>query len=406
VSRHLSGYRKGWRYSALKTVMRMKILYSINKFLLREEEQIKMKTKRKHIIALLAVAALGLTACQGRTPAEDLEEEKGEAELPSYEPVLYEDLTSRIISMGNYKGLEAVRTIKEVTDEDVRDEADRMKKECTDLVTVDREAQKGDVVLIDFTGYVDGETLDELSGREHSLEIGSGEFVPGFEEQLIGARADTNVEVNVTFPDDYYEEMAGKAARFEVYVQSVQEYNMEDWGDDFIKEKLGYDNETDMLAAVRKEMETDAEAEADENLEYDLVAALLGTCQIEIQEADIKLYSDQMMSEYETYASIYGKDLDTFLGSYMGTTKEQLMQVFRETASFRVQMTLVFHEIAEKEGLQVSEKEYQERLGRVAADYGYEDTSDVEAVYSRAMMEEELIQEKVINLIRDHAVIS
>jgi len=335
-----------------------------------------------------------------------LEEEKGEAELPSYEPVLYEDLTSRIISMGNYKGLEAVRTIKEVTDEDVRDEADRMKKECTDLVTVDREAQKGDVVLIDFTGYVDGETLDELSGREHSLEIGSGEFVPGFEEQLIGARADTNVEVNVTFPEDYYEEMAGKAARFEVYVQSVQEYNMEDWGDDFIKEKLGYDNETDMLAAVRKEMETDAEAEADENLEYDLVAALLGTCQIEIQEADIKLYSDQMMSEYETYASIYGKDLDTFLGSYMGTTKEQLMQVFRETASFRVQMTLVFHEIAEKEGLQVSEKEYQERLGRVAADYGYEDTSDVEAVYSRAMMEEELIQEKVINLIRDHAVIS
>ena len=365
--------------------------------------------KRKHIMALLAVAALGLTACRGKdakAPAEDLEAEKGETELPSYEPVLYEDLTSRIVSMGNYKGLEAVRNIKEVTDEEVRDEADRMKKECTDLVTVDREARKGDVVLIDFTGYVDQETSDELSGQEHSLEIGSGEFVPGFEEQLIGAKAGSDVEVNVTFPEDYYEEMAGKSARFEVHVHSVQEYDMEDWGDDFIKEKLGYDNETDMLAAVRKEMEADAEEEADENLEYDLVAALLDACQIEIQEADVKLYSDQMMSEYAAYAAMYGMDLDTFLGSYMGTTEEQLRKAFRETAAFRVQMTLVFHEIAEKEGLKVSEEEYRERLGSVAADYGYEDTSDVEAVYSRAEMEEELIQEKVLNLIRDHAVIS
>ncbi len=365
--------------------------------------------KRKHIMALLAVAALGLTACRGKdakAPAEGLEAEKGETELPSYEPVLYEDLTSRIVSMGNYKGLEAVRNIKEVTDEEVRDEADRMKKECTDLVTVDREARKGDIVLIDFTGYVDQETSDELSGKEHSLEIGSGEFVPGFEEQLIGAKAGSDVEVNVTFPEDYYEEMAGKSARFEVHVHSVQEYDMEDWGDDFIKEKLGYDNETDMLAAVRKEMEADAEEEADENLEYDLVAALLDACQIEIQEADVKLYSDQMMSEYAAYAAMYGMDLDTFLGSYMGTTEEQLRKAFRETAAFRVQMTLVFHEIAEKEGLKVSEEEYRERLGSVAADYGYEDTSDVEAVYSRAEMEEELIQEKVLNLIRDHAVIS
>ena len=189
-------------------------------------------------------------------------------------------------------------------------------------------------------------------------------------------------------------------------MHSVQEYDMEDWGDDFIKEKLGYDNETDMLAAVRKEMEADAEEEADENLEYDLVAALLDACQIEIQEADVKLYSDQMMSEYAAYAAMYGMDLDTFLGSYMGTTEEQLRKAFRETAAFRVQMTLVFHEIAEKEGLKVSEEEYRERLGSVAADYGYEDTSDVEAVYSRAEMEEELIQEKVLNLIRDHAVIS
>lgn len=367
-----------------------------------------MKKKYKMLLLAAVMLSLSLTAC-GNKDAEETEESTESAEdaaaLPTYEPVLYEDLTSKLISLGEYKGLEAVRTVAEVTDEDVQKEADSSKKGYSELLTVDREAQMGDTVLIDFTGYVDGETSDELSGTEHLLELGSGEFVPGFEEQLVGAKADEEVEVNVTFPDDYYEDMAGKDARFEVYVQSVQAYDTDAWDDAFIKENFGFENEEEMLLAVRESMEEDAESEADENVEYDLIESLLNSCEFDIQETDIDLYTDQMLSEYETYASIYGTDLGTFLENYMGTTEEGLREMFHDTAAFRVQMTLVFHEIAEKEGLEITEEEYQEMLSSLAEEYGYENTGDVEAIYSREMIEEQLIQEKAIELIWSYAVI-
>lgn len=373
--------------------------------------------KKRYMMILLAAAMLSMTACGSKGAEENTEESTEEStedaetsgeseELPSYDPVLYEDLTSKIISMGEYKGLEAVRTVAEVTDEDVQSEADSSKKDYSELLTVDREAQMGDTLLIDFTGYVDGQTSDELSGTEYSLELGSGDFVPGFEEQLVGVKADEDVEVNVTFPEDYYEEMAGKDARFEVHVQSVQTYDTDAWDDAFIKENFGYENEEEMLAAIRENLEQDAEKEADENVEYELVQSVLDSCEFDIQDADIDLYTDQMLSEYETYASMYGTDLATFLESYMGTTEEALREMFHDTASFRVQMTLAFHEIAKLEGLEVSEEEYQEMLGSLAEDYGYENTADVEKVYSREMIEEQLIQEKAIDLIWSYAVIS
>lgn len=362
--------------------------------------------KKKYRMVLLAAAMLSLTACGNKDSAENTEALEEGTEAPAYEPVLYEDLTSKIVSLGEYKGLEAVRTVEEVTDEDVLKEADSSKKSYTELLTVDREAQMGDVLLMDYTGYVDGQTSDELSGTDYSLELGSGELVPGFEEQLVGAKAGQDVEVNVTFPEDYYEEMAGKDARFEVHVQSVQEYDKSSWGDEFIKENFGFENEEEMLAAIREEAEADAESEADDNVQYDLIESFLNSCEFDIQEADVELYTDELMSEYETYAAMYGTDLSTFLESYMGTTEEGLRDMLHDSAEFRVKMTLAFHEIAEKEGMEVTEEEYQEMLNSLADDYGYEEPSEVEAVYSREMIEEQLIQEKAIDLIWSYAVIS
>lgn len=366
------------------------------------------------MMLLLAASMLSLTACgnSGTEENEEAEEsveesaEEEEAALPSYDPVLYEDLTSRIVSMGEYKGLEVTRIVEEVTDEEVKEEATSSMKDYSELLTVDRESQMGDVLLIDFTGYVDGETSDELSGTEYTLELGSGDFVPGFEEQLVGVKAGDDAEVNVTFPEDYYEDMAGKDARFDVHVETVQAYDTDSWDDAFIKENFGYENEEEMLAAMRESMEADAEDEADENAEYELVQAMLDSCEFDIQESDIDLYTDQMVSEYETYAAMYGTDLATFLESYLGTTEEALREMFHDTASFRVQMTLAFHEIAELENLTVSEEEYQEMLNSLTENYGYDDPADVEAVYSREMIEEQLIQEKAIDAIWSYAVIS
>ncbi|MBS6396982.1 MAG: trigger factor [Clostridiales bacterium] len=374
--------------------------------------------KKRYVIILLTALVLSLTACGGEEKENtETTEENGEAseggeetaeevQLPQYDPVLREDLTSTIVSLGEYKGLEAVRTQTEVTDEDVQNEIDTMKKEHAELVEVERPAENGDVVLIDYTGYVDGETSESLQGTEHTLELGSGAFIPGFEEQLIGAEPNGDVELNLTFPEDYYEDMAGKDVTFQVHVHSVQEYQVADWGDAFIKETFGYDSEEAMKAAVRDELEQGAEAEADANLEYDLIQKLMESSEYDIQDTDTEAYIDEMMREYESYAAAYGVDLATFLQTYMQTTEETLRELFRQTAEFRVKMTISFHEIADREGISVTEEEYQQKLTELAEEYGYENAEAVEEAYSREMIEEQMIQEKAIRLIVENAVIS
>lgn len=374
--------------------------------------------KKKYIMILLA-AALTLSACGAKEtteqPAEQQEttqagdgeaSEEEEAATFTYDPVLYEDLTSKVVSLGDYKGLEATRVVEEVTDEDVQKEVDGVRKSYSEVVDVERPAELGDIVLIDYTGYVDGETSDSLQGKEYSLELGSGTFIPGFEDQLVGASAGEDVEVNVTFPEEYNPQMAGKDARFEVHVQNVQEYQLDEWGDDFIRENLDYDSEEAMKTTIREELEQTASEEADANVEYDLIQKFLDNCEFEIQDADVEAYIDDMMSEYETYATAYQMELEDFLQQAMGITEAQLREMFRETANFRVKMTISFHEVAEAEGLAVTQEEYMERGESLAEEYGYDSVVDVEEVYSRAMIEEQMIQEKVIELIRENAVIS
>lgn len=369
--------------------------------------------KRKYMIIFLT-AALFLTACGGKdegtedsSKAQETEtsaEEEAE-QLLEYHPVLYEDLTSKILSLGEYKGLTAAENTEEVTDAQVRREIRERTRKYAVLTESDGPAQEGDVVLIDFTGYVDGETSDGLQGTEYSLEIGSGSFVPGFEEQLIGAQAGEDCQVNVTFPQSYYEELAGKNAEFQVHVHNVRAYEIEGWGDDFVKENLSYESVADMESSIRRELEEAAAQEAAANLEYDLISILLENSEYEIQETDVEAYIDEMLDEYRAYAAAANMELEAFLQSQVGVTEQQIRTLFRETAQFRVKMTLTFHEIAEREELSVSDEEYEQKVKELAEQYGYEDAAAVEAVYSPGMIREQMIQEKAISLIRENAVV-
>ena len=375
--------------------------------------------RKKWIAAGLIISAIALTACGnkeagGQKPdgavetqeGTDAAEAKTEEAAAEYKRVSYKDLSSKVVSLGEYKGLEGKRTVEEVTDENVEEEVWQIKKESSDLVDVDRAAKEKDVVVIDYTGYVDGKTTEELQGKEYSLEIGSGNFVPGFEEQLIGTSAEEDLEVNLTFPDDYYEEIAGKEARFEVHVHKVQEYDAVNWDEDTLKEKLGYDSEADMTASVREELVAGAESEADANLDYDLINQVMDGSEFDIQDADVTAYTDEMLSEYKMYASMYGVDLQTYLQTYLNATEDQLREMYKETAVFRVKLVLTLKEIADKEGLAISDEEYTARAEQMVKQLGYEDASALEAVYSRDMVEEQMLQEKATSLIRENAVVS
>lgn len=365
--------------------------------------------KKRYIMILLTAAMLSLSACgsseeaESSTQAENTEQEQAESSL--YDVVSYEELTSSIISLGEYKGLEAEKVVEEVTDEMVQEEINYIKKQYATLVDVERPAELGDNTIIDFTGYVDGETSEEMQGTEYSLELGSGSFIPGFEEQIVGAAAEQDVEVNVTFPEDYSEDLAGKDAVFEVYVHKVQEYVNEDWNDAFIKENVGYESEADMEATIRSELEQYAEEQAEANLEYDLILKLVEGSEFKIEEADIEAYTEEELNKYRLYALMYSMELDDYLEQAMGTTTDTLREVYRETAVFRVKMVLALHQIAAEEGIEVTEEECTARLEELAAQNGYEDTSAVEAVYSREIIRERLMQEKVISFVREHAVI-
>lgn len=371
--------------------------------------------KKRYVAVLLAVAMLALAGCGSKTAdTEDTEKNTseeagdstdGKAEESGYTPVLYKDLTSTIVKLGEYKGIEAVKDTAEVTDEDVRTELLNIKKNYGELVDVDRAAENGDVVVIDFTGYVDGETSDSLQGTEYSLELGSGKFVPGFEEQLIGAVAEEDREVNLTFPENYYEDMAGKDARFEVYVHKVQSYEVEGWGDDFVKENLEYDSVAQLEEGIRQELLTNAEQEAETNLGYNLIENLIEGSEYEIQDADVEAYLNQMMNSYESNAAYYGIDLNTYLQTYMGVTEAQLQEILKESAEVRVKMTLTVQEIAKLEGMEISDGEYKERRDSLAEQYGYADGAALEAAYSADMIREQIMQEKVLDLLRENAVL-
>ena len=290
--------------------------------------------KKKVILAMCIAAALALAGCGNKNEAAKTDDGQEEAEATvNYEPVLYEDLSSKLISLGQYKGLEVSRDTAEVTDEDVAKEV------------WDNEKQ-----------YLD------LKGTDTQLELGSGTFIPGFEDQLIGVNAEDDVEVNVVFPDEYYEEVAGKEARFEVHVSKVQAYDTSVWNDEYVKQNTDYKSQEDMENSIRNDLESTAQSDATSNWEYDLIQEVLNGSEFQIEESDKDLYVDQMMSEYESYAAAANMELDDYLSTYLGTTEAQLREFFRTTAEFRVKMTLVFHEIAQQEGITVSDQEYEDRL--------------------------------------------
>ncbi len=364
--------------------------------------------KKRCLAVLLAVLVLGVTACgekentdeAGQTQEAGEEQAEGE-DASATGQVTYADLKSTVTSLGAYKGISVERIEEEVTDEAVEKEVWGVKKELASLQDIEREAQIKDVVIIDYTGYVDGKTQDSLQGSAYELELGSGAFVPGFEEQLIGAKTGEDREVVLAFPEDYYEDMAGKEARFEVHVQKVQEYVMQDNWQESLPE-MGYENEEDISVKARQGLEEAAREEADANMEYELLMKVIEGSAYEIQEEDIKAYTDEMMREYQMYAAMYGMDLESYL-TQQGRTEEEVREMYRETAEFRVKLILTLHEIAKAENIEVTEEECQETLEELAAQYGYEGTEEVEAVYGREMVEDQLIQEKVINLVRENA---
>lgn len=316
-----------------------------------------------------------------------------------------EVVTKPEVKLGAYKDLEvSVEASKEVTDEEVDAKLESERKNLSELVVKEGAAENGDTVVIDFVGSVDGVEFDGGKGENHSLELGSGQFIPGFEDQLVGAKAGDEVEVKVTFPEDYQAaDLAGKAAVFVTKVNEVKAKEVPALDDELAKD---LDDEVETLdelkAKYRKELEATKEIAFDDAVEG---AALdLAVENAEIVELPAEMVEDEVhraMNEFMGNMQRQGISPEMYF-QITGTTQEDLHKQYEADADKRVKTNLVIEAVAAAEGFDATEEEIQKEINDLAAEYNME-VSQVSALLSPEMLKHDITMKKAVEVITSTA---
>lgn len=316
-----------------------------------------------------------------------------------------EVVTKPEVKLGAYKDLEvSVEVSKEVTDEDVDAKLENERKNLAELVVKEGAAENGDTVVIDFVGSVDGVEFDGGKGENHSLELGSGQFIPGFEDQLVGSKAGDEVEVKVTFPEDYQAtDLAGKDAVFVTKVNEVKAKEVPALDDELAKD---LDDEVETLdelkAKYRKELEAAKEIAFDDAVEG---AALdLAVENAEIVELPAEMVEDEVhraMNEFMGNMQRQGISPEMYF-QITGTTQEDLHKQYEADADKRVKTNLVIEAVAAAEGFDATEDEIQKEINDLAAEYNME-VSQVSSLLSPEMLKHDITMKKAVELITSSA---
>ena len=316
-----------------------------------------------------------------------------------------EVVTKPEVKLGAYKDLEvSVEASKEVTDEEVDAKLENERRNLAELVVKEGAAENGDTVVIDFVGSVDGVEFDGGKGENHSLELGSGQFIPGFEDQLVGAKAGDEVEVKVTFPEDYQAtDLAGKDAVFVTKVNEVKAKEVPALDDELAKD---LDDEVETLdelkAKYRKELEAAKEIAFDDAVEG---AALdLAVENAEIVELPAEMVEDEVhraMNEFMGNMQRQGISPEMYF-QITGTTQEDLHKQYEADADKRVKTNLVIEAVAAAEGFDATEEEIQKEINDLAAEYNME-VSQVSSLLSPEMLKHDITMKKAVELITSSA---
>ncbi|MDL5041215.1 trigger factor [Heyndrickxia coagulans] len=275
------------------------------------------------------------------------------------------------VKLGEYKGLEVEKPDTEVTDEDVEEELKKLQERLAELVIKeDGEAEMGDTVVIDFEGFVDGEAFEGGSAENYSLELGSGNFIPGFEEQLAGVKTGDEKEIEVTFPEEYHaSELAGKKAVFKVKVHEIKAKHLPELDDEFAQDA---DDEVETLDAlkekIKKDLKESKEHAAKHAVEDAVVEKAAENAEMDIPEAMINTELNRMLQEFEQNLSAQGLNLELYY-QFSGQNEEALRNQMKEDAEKRVRFNLTLEAVANAEKLEVSDEEVDEELKRMSEMY-------------------------------------
>lgn len=270
------------------------------------------------------------------------------------------------VTLGQYKGLNIAKKSVRITAKQIDERLAQEQEKQARLIDVDTAAINGNTVTIDFVGSVNGEKFDGGSAENYDLELGSGTFIPGFEDQLVGVKAGDVKDVVVTFPENYgAENLAGKEAVFACTVKAVKVKELPAIDDEFVKEISEFDTLADYKADIKKQLTHEAEHEAEHALEDEIVEKIVDASSVEIPDAMIEREAEDMVNEFEYRLMYQGLKLDDYL-KYLNMTKDQLQAQYKDQASKTVKVRLVMEALIKAEDLKIEEKEIEDKLAQFA----------------------------------------
>ena len=275
------------------------------------------------------------------------------------------------VELGEYKGIALEAPSVEVTAEEVNEELEKLQKRHAELVPVEEgAAENGDIVVIDFEGFVDGVPFEGGKAERYSLELGSGSFIPGFEEQVVGLEKDGEKDITVTFPENYHaEELKGKEAVFKIKLHDIKRKNLPALDDEFAKDVSEFETLDEYKADLEKKLKERKQNEADRKKENDLVEKASEAAQVEIPEVMINDEAEQMVKEFENRLRTQGMNIDMYY-QFTGQSADDLKGQMRADAEKRVRNNLVLEAIAKAENLEATEEEINAELENLAQMYG------------------------------------
>ena len=310
------------------------------------------------------------------------------------------------VTLGEYKGLEVPKSETEVTDEEIEAELKKEQEKNSRTITVeDRGAENGDIATIDFEGFVDGTAFEGGKGTDYPLTLGSGSFIPGFEDQLVGAKAGDHVEVNVTFPEEYQsKDLAGKAAVFQCDVKKVETKELPELDDDFAQDVSEFDTLAEYKEDIKKNLTERKEREARTAKENAAVDKAIENAQMEIPDAMIETQISQMLDDFSRRMQAQGLTMEQYM-QFTGLTADKMREEMKPQALKRIQTRLVLEKIAETENIQPSEEEVNEEIGKMAEMYKMEADKLKELLGDRELeqMKKDMAVQKAVTLVADEA---
>ena len=307
------------------------------------------------------------------------------------------------VSVKDYKGIKVEKEVKVVTDEDVNAEIDQVRSRNSKVVDVEgRAVENGDIAVIDFDGYVDGVAFEGGKSENYNLTIGSGSFIPGFEEQIIGHNAGDEFDVNVTFPEEYHAaELAGKEAVFKIVLHSIKFNELPALDDEFAKDVSEFDTLDEYKADVKAKIEKRNEKDAENAVEGQLIDALIANLEAEIPAAMFESETENFVRDYDSRLRMQGLDLNTYF-KYTGLTLESLREQFKPMAERQVKTRLALEKIAELEGITAGDDEIDAEYESMAKAYNMS-ADEIKKFVEADVVKADICVKKAVDFVKANA---